>query len=35
MQRHALESEFGRKGGGMLLMGNMLRRGESSWLHEV
>ncbi len=31
MQRHACESEYGRKGGGGV-MGNMLWRGESSWL---
>jgi hypothetical protein len=28
IQRHACESEFGRR----VLMGNMLRRGESIWL---
>jgi hypothetical protein len=31
MQRHACESEFGRERGGVM-MGNMLRRAESSWL---
>ena len=32
MQRHAREREFGGKKGGREMMGNMLRRGESSWL---
>ncbi len=36
MQRRSCENEFGRKGrwvwGGGGVMGNMLRRGESSWL---
>jgi hypothetical protein len=34
MQRHACESEFGRKGGGEL-MGNILRRGEIWFVHKV